>query len=159
MKPVSIHSYREPSTSIGGGIDCYVFIEPPTNPEFERRLLMELLAIARPVGLGAIEAMGRRLEEIDDTLREGLIKSRRRDGCFNFDYVNGYRIKVRYYPTGLSVWPDTDLTDPGYRHPGWPLLASTEFEEMYGEGSLAQVAALALGGTGGGPIPIEPREG
>lgn len=133
----------------GDGKVTYVWIDEVLPPDFERRLLTELLALSEPVGFGAVEALGRKSETMDAILDEGLQKAafnhrghRNIDEAYRFDYVSGYRIKVEYLPLGLSIFEDSP--EIHLRNPGMPLVVSSEFDEMYGDGALAGAIKLAL---------------
>lgn len=144
----TIRAYRETSASIGGGTDCWVFVEPPLAPDFARSLVAELYALARPVGLGEVEASTRKKAPTERTLEASMRESglntrgnRRRRGEHWFDYVGGYRIKVSFLPLGLELVPEFPAA---WYHPGWPVVSSVEFEEMYGDGALESAVRLAL---------------
>ncbi|TYR36423.1 hypothetical protein FY036_00960 [Mesorhizobium microcysteis] len=132
----------------------YIWINERVPPEFERRLLNELLALSEPVGLGAIEAHGRKGEALNAILDEGLREAahdhrgrRRQDDAFHFDYVCGYRIKVDYLPFGISIYEDSP--ELHLRYPGMPVVVSSMFDREYGKGALEGAVRLALSqGTG-----------
>lgn len=50
----------------------YIWIDGALPPDFERRLLGELLALSEPVGLGAVVANIRKRENMDAILDEGM---------------------------------------------------------------------------------------
>lgn len=140
-----------------GGLDVtYIWIDDGLPPEFERRLLNELLALSEPVGLGAIEAHVRKDDAINAILDEGLRQAahdhrgrRRIDDAFHFDYVCGYRVKVDYLPFGISIYEDSP--ELHLRHPGMPVVVSAVFDRDYGKGALEGAVRLALAQGAGSP--------
>lgn len=130
----------------------YVWIDEPLPVDFDRLLLLELLMLAEPVGLGAFEALARKSERLDAILDEALVQAahnhrgkRNIDDAIRFDYVSGYRIKVEYLPFGLSI--DEDSPDVHYRNQGMPVVLSAEFDRMYGDGALKAAVGLAFKGS------------
>lgn len=114
----------------------YIWIDEALPPDFERRLLMELLALAGPRWFGSTEAPG-----IDAVIDEGLRKAAQKHSFHRgywFDYVNGYRLKLEYLPCGYAIFEDS--SDIRRRNPGMPLVVSSE----YGGDALAGVIERAL---------------
>lgn len=123
----------------------YIWIDEVLPPDFERRLLMELLALAGPRRFGSTEAPGRNADSIDAVIDEGLRKAVQKHSFHReywFDYVNGYRLKVEYLPCGYAIFEDS--SDIRRRNPGMPLVVSSEFHEMYGDDALAGMIERAF---------------
>lgn len=133
-------------------MECLIWLDEALSPSFPHDLLNELLALSKPVGLGAIEADGHRNASLTAILGEAVRHAghdhrgrRNWDLAYNFDYVAGYRIKVFYYEEGMPVFEDDDTEDPLYlRYRGIPVVISREFDEMYGAGALEGAVQLAL---------------
>ncbi len=130
---------------------CAIFLRPPLPEDFAHRLLNELLAVARPVGLGKEVARGMRQVSIDEVVAAGVEEARsdpnradrqRPDGLYLFDYVAGYRIKVQLYPNGLEPTEGTPLS---LVRPGWTMVSSFDFDGMYGAGTLERLVRIAAG--------------
>ncbi len=143
---------RREYSGMSGGTECLIWLLTRPDEDFPNRLLNELLAISSPVGLGHVEAAGRRREALNAIIIQGVAVAglnshgeRRSDGGYHFDYVNGHRIKVFYYPNGIPVYDDDPDADMLHRlHKNEPCIASLEFEKSYGEGSLENAVRLAL---------------
>ncbi|MCJ8506615.1 hypothetical protein MUU53_01675 [Rhizobium lemnae] len=143
---------RREHSGMAGGTECLIWLTPRPDEDFPNRLLNELLAISSPVGLGNIEAASRRRDALNAIIIQGVgIASlnnhgeRRSDESYYFDYVNGHRIKVFYYPNGIPVTGDETDEDMLYLlHKGQACIVSLEFEKSYGEGALENAVRLAL---------------
>ncbi len=140
--------YREIGEASGLDV-LYIWIDEPLPADFERKLLSELLALAEPVGFSEFEAAVRKSENAQSILDKGVRDAtfdyrgkRRFDDMLLFDYVSGYRLKVEYFPFGLSIIEDTPAFQK--QNPGMPLVVSSEFNKMYGEGALQGAIKLAL---------------
>lgn len=123
----------------------YIWIDEALPPDFERRLLMELLALADPHRFGSRDASGRRDESAYAIIDAGLRKAAQWHSFHRgywFDYVDGHRLKVEYLPYGYVI--SEDSSDIRRRNPGMPLVVSAQFHEMYGDDALAGVVERAL---------------
>lgn len=144
---------RREFTGMCGGTECLIWLPDELPDDFPKRLLNELVALAEPVGLGAIEAYGRRGESLEGLLDTAVRAAgmdqrgqRRWDSRYWFDYVAGSRIKVSFYEDGIPVFED-DPEGPDalcLLYKGKPAVTSLEFEAMYGEGALEGAVRLAL---------------
>jgi hypothetical protein len=142
---------RRPYPNSPMSTESIIWLDNALPSDFAKRLLNELLGIASPIGLGAIEASARKHEPLD-TLIEGAVfqagsdsrGQRNWDHSYNFDYVAGYRIKVVYYEKGFPDYGEVDGSDAMYsKHPGTPMITSIAFDNMYGEGALENAVTLA----------------
>ncbi|WP_234186699.1 hypothetical protein [Shinella sp. NM-101] len=127
----------------------YIWIDEALPPDFERRLLMELLALADPHRFGSRDASGRRDESTYAVIEEELQRAAYNRGRvisfdegYRFDYVAGYRIKVEYLPFGRTILEGS--CHIRRRNPGMPRVFSADFDGMYGDGALAGVIERAL---------------
>ena len=116
---------------------------------FLPRLVIELLALARPFGAGVFQAEREKLKPLDHVVKETVASARhplygstpKTDVLYIFDHISGHRIKVRYLPIGLP---------PGHNrarlkeYDGRPVLESNTFDDMYGNGALHNAVVLAL---------------
>lgn len=141
---------RAPYREDGDQIWCRIWLDEPVPGDFLERLLGELLAFASPVGLGKIEAHARRHDDQAVVLAENIHTAahtssghRRLRNHFWFDYVAGNRVKVSFLPEGVLGEGDEDPEETS-PHPLLPMVSSTEFEEMYGHGSLEGAVRMAL---------------
>lgn len=127
----------------------YVWIDETLPPDFERRLLIELLALADPRRFGSRDASGRRDGSAYAVMEKELQRAAYNHGGelsfdkgYRFDYVDGYRIKVEYLPFGRTILEGS--CHIRRRNPGMPRVSSADFDGMYGDGALAGVVERAL---------------
>lgn len=142
---------RRPYPNSPMSTESLIWLDEALPSDFTRRLLIELIAIASPVGLGAIEASARKHDPLD-ALIDGAIHQagtdsrgeRNWDHSYNFDYVAGHRVKVMFYEKGFPEYGEDDDSDPTYRdHPETPMITSIAFDDMYGPGALENAVSLA----------------
>jgi hypothetical protein len=125
-----------------------VFITEPVGEDFPVRLLNELFALARPMGIGQLAAFDHRKDDLETTLvyevrkaSFGLDGRTLPFGMIAFDYVHGHRIAVKMYPQGFPYGAGREVA---HDHPGLPVVIAPDFDRMYGEGALVNAVRLAL---------------